>query len=157
MRLIFLLSFFITFTFSAQEKSILISKQNTRKQIKIKEGKRIRVKTLNGKRLSGRFKILNDSTIFIKNKTLKFSEIEKIKRNPLAMTLPLSIITGTYGGAMVLIGIAFAVAIDNSAAVVPLTIFMATGTGLIYSAIRPPNILKGYSYFRDWKYDIVTD
>jgi len=155
MKFLIILSFLIVVNISAQEKSILISRNNTTRQIKIKEGKRIRLKTLNGKRLSGRFKVVNDSIIMIKGQQLKFSEIERIKRNPLAMTLPLSIITGTYGGLLILTSTALVIAEPEFAAILVLAI--PSGSGLLYTAIKPPNVLKGYTIYRGWKYAITEE
>ncbi len=140
--------------FNSATKIYFNFKKNTTKQIKIKEGSRIRLKTLNGKRLSGQFKILNDSTIVIKGRQLKLSEIVKIKRNPLAMTLPMSIISGVYGTGMVLAGVVAAI-VEPKLAPIIITILLI-GLGLLYTAVKPPNILKGYNNYKGWNYRIIT-
>ncbi len=151
----FIIAFFSIFQLFAQQKTMLITRENTSKQIKIKEGRRVRIKTFDGKRISGKLKTIDDQTIMIKGKQLKLSKIEKIKRNPLAMILPLSIVTGIYGTSIVLIGVAIAVVIDNDAGIAPLITLLTIGAGLIYTAIKPPNILKGYNHFKGWEYTII--
>ena len=67
-KLIFLfLSLFFLNSLVAQEKAIKIFNEKTGKEIIIKENKRIRIKTLDGEKVSGRYKILDDETIILKN------------------------------------------------------------------------------------------
>jgi len=137
----------------AQENAISVFKDQTEKEILIKENKRIRIKTANGKRISGRFKILDNETILIKNKKIKLSEIEKIKKNPLA----LSIITNGifyYHGALLTGATIVTVAFLGNA--VPIIFFGIPAAALIYGGIKSPNVLKGYKTKRNWKYKTTT-
>ncbi|MGC6470356.1 MAG: hypothetical protein ACON4E_03690 [Flavobacteriales bacterium] len=79
---------------------ILLKNKKSGLEKPIKEGKRIRLKTTNDKKIKGRFTILNDSTIFIKKDTLALSEIVKIKRDP-------SVLNFMINGTLVYMGIGF--------------------------------------------------
>ena len=78
--------FLVNFTFS-QENIIKITNPHSRKEIIIKENRRIRVKTIDGQKISGRFKILNEQSITIKNRQIELLQIAKIKRNPLFISI----------------------------------------------------------------------
>ena len=64
----------------SQELGILLEKKNSERIDFLKEHKRIKVVTINGKELYGRFSILNDSTITINSATIPLKSIAKIKR-----------------------------------------------------------------------------
>ena len=151
-KLIFLfLSLFFLNSLVAQEKAIKIFNKKTEKEIIIKEHKRIRIKTLDGEKVSGRYKILDDETIILKNQRIKLSQIEKIKKNPLGI----SILThGVFYSGGVFLAFASLVsylfdvpAAGHAAAILSLSI--------IYGGTRSPNILKGYKLTGNWKYGII--
>ena len=64
----------------SQEQGILLEKKNSERIDFLKEHKRVKVVTTNGKELYGRFSILNDSTIAINSTTISLKSIAKIKR-----------------------------------------------------------------------------
>ena len=78
--------FFMHSTFS-QERFIKITNQISKKEIIIKENKRIRVKTIDGNKFSGRFKIVNNGTILIDDQEIDLENIEKIKRDALLVSV----------------------------------------------------------------------
>ena len=69
----------------AQKRAIKITSPDSKRTILIKENKRIRLVTKNKEKISGRFKIENNS-ILINNQLIPLSDIEGIKRNPLLTT-----------------------------------------------------------------------
>ena len=151
-KLIFLfLSLFFLNCLVAQEKAIKIFNEKTGKEIIIKENKRIRIKTLDGEKISGRYKILDDETIILKNQRIKLSQIEKIKKNPLGI----SILTNGvfYSGGAFIAGVTFFAYILGAPAAIFLTTIPAAA--FIYGRTKSPNILKGYKATGDWKYEII--
>jgi len=70
------------------------------KEIIIKENKRIKIKTSNGIKISGRFKIFDTETILIKNEKINLSQIEKIKRNPLIISIFINGVFYYFGAAL---------------------------------------------------------
>lgn len=93
-----------------EQKAIKITNQNTQKEVVLKENKRITIKTVDDKKISGRFKIENNS-IIIKNEKLEITDIAYLKRNPLLTSV---LTTGllVYGGAVTL---GFGVLLDSTA------------------------------------------
>ena len=151
-KLIFLfLSLFFLNCLVAQEKAIKIFNEKTGKEIIIKENKRIRIKTLNGEKISGIYKILDDETIILKNQRIKLSQIEKIKKNPLGISILINGVFYYFG--VVLTGAAFLAYIYAGHAEVFLVTIPAAA--FIYGGTGSPNILKGYKSTGDWKYGII--
>ena len=65
-RLLILSFLLLSFVANAQEKILSISKETNQRTIQIKEGKRIRIKTLDGRKISGRLKFVDENTIMIR-------------------------------------------------------------------------------------------
>ena len=70
LTILFISLFFVNLIF-AQERVLKIVNQVSKKEIIIKENKRIRIKTIDGQKISGRFKIIGKETIFIKKKKIE--------------------------------------------------------------------------------------
>ena len=138
--LFIIIALFITSTVFSQEKYLSFTKTKTGKESLIKENSRIRLKTIDGKRLKGRVQFTEDNMLEIKGEKVSISNIEKIKRDPLLLTLGLegvlilssgymalgSLIIGAYGGASVLLYS------------IPIT------SGLIYASAKTPNIIPAF-------------
>ena len=126
---------FASLVFS-QNSAVKITNQKTGTTRLFKEKTRIRIKTVEGKRITGRFQILNDSTMLVKGKVINLSEIAKIKRNPLLMTVATDVVL-FYTAAVAVAIIAFA------GGTAPAAIF---GVGATFTTmILGPNVLKGYT------------
>ena len=136
----------------AQENAISVFKDQTEKEIRIKENKRIRIKTTEGKTISGRFKIFDNETIIIKNKKINLNQIQKIKKNPLAQSILTSGVF-YYHGVALAIGSAFVFATFNEAGL----LLAIPAAALIYGGIKSPNVLKGYKTKRNWKYKTIIN
>ena len=92
----------------AQQKTLSLHKINTERTITLLENQRIRVKTIQGEVYKGKFTIIDDNTIAIKNDTIALNTIYKIRKQ--------SFVSGTIatvikigGGAILAEGLAFAV------------------------------------------------
>ena len=135
----------------AQTNAIKITNINTNKEKIIKENKRIKLKTFDGRKIKGRFKIENNSTIIIDNVRINLSDIDALKRNPLLT----SILTSgflIYGGAITAgFGVLIGVLVDSTA--FWLTIPAAR---MIYTGIKSPNFNKNHKTDKGWKFEIIT-
>lgn len=125
---------FSSLTFS-QNAVINISNQKTGVTLILQEKSRIRIKTVDGKKITGRFQILNDSTLLLSGKEISLANIKKIKRNPLAMTIATDVILFVVGGTITAVT-AFS---DGT------EIAVLLGTTTLGTMLLGPNFLKGYS------------
>ena len=137
LSIIALLLFYGSVSVSAQEKALKISCKSKDKQVLIKEGKRIRIKLLSGQKLSGRFKIVYKDTLEIRKQKIAFSDIEKIKKNPLLIQIL------TTAGLVYTIAFPAALLIyfSSSGAETAMVTLLATTTGI---SLLEPNFLKGH-------------
>lgn len=90
---ILLLSFFCAFS---QQKGINLINKQTKDTIFIEELRRIKIHTIDGKNRAGKFTIIDDKTIMIKNKSFSLDSIIKIRKASTfsAISSPISIIIG---------------------------------------------------------------
>ena len=148
-----LLVFFFCITASfAQKKEIKITNSLTKKERHFKENLRIRVVTNEGKRITGRFRVIDNETIHIKKHTIHLADIKKIKRHPVAMSI------FTHSGAIAFasgffIGTAVASSFNNNEGILYANIPVAAGVS--YHLIKGPNILKGFKKSENWEYEIL--
>ena len=147
--ILFISSFFSNLIF-AQEGVLKIVNQTSEKEILIKENKRI--KTIEGQKISGRFRIIGKETILIRKKKIKLADIEKIKRNPLLVSIVTNGLFIYVGAGIAIVGVAVG-GITNQSSLFLLTI---PGVGMIYNGIKSPNLLKGYKKDSNWKYELIT-
>ncbi len=73
-------------TARAQSKRMKLIDRETGKEVILKENTRVRVKTEEFRR-AGRMKILENDQLMIRKKELNVADIQKIKRQPLAMII----------------------------------------------------------------------
>lgn len=134
----------------SQEQAIKITNQDKNRELVFKENKRIRIQTVDGRKISGRFKIAGDS-IIIKNNLISMSNIETIKRNPLSVSL---ITSGAliYGG-LITAGLGTLVGMFVSTSGYYL---LVPAAGLIYTGIKAPNLSKKYKRDKNWTFETVT-
>lgn len=153
MKKIFLLiiSAFLFNTVIAQNSAIKITNVNTNKEKIIKENKRIKLKTSDGRKIKGRFKIENNNTIIIDNVRINFTDIDELKRNPL-LTSTLTSGFLLYSGVLIA-GISILVAVFVEPAVF---LFTIPAAGMIYAGIKPPNFNKNYKIEKGWKFEIIS-
>jgi hypothetical protein len=134
----------------AQKRAIKITSPDSKRTILIKENKRIRLVTKNKEKISGRFKIENNS-ILINNQLIPLSDIEGIKRNPLlttALTSGFFIFTGaTTVGFGTIIG-----AFLNTRGF----LLAIPGAAMIFTGIKSPNFNKMYKKQKNWSLEIIN-
>ena len=134
----------------AQGQAIKITNQVSKKEIIIKENKRIKIETVDGKKVFGRFSI-KDNMLFLDNQSFLLTEIQGIKRHPLLV----SVLSGgifLYGGIIAAgFGVLIGLLIDSTA-------FLLTipAAGMIYAGIHPPNFNKKYKNGDTWTYEFIT-
>ena len=147
---ILLFSLFFTNQFMAQEQAIKISSPTSEKEVIIKENKRIKIRTIEGDKISGRFRMVENNAIKIKDQTIALTNIESIKRNPLFLS-----IFGTgfliYGGALAVgLGAILGIFIQPSGILLAIP-----GAAMIYAGIKSPNILKNYQAADNWGFEVI--
>ncbi|SMG16579.1 hypothetical protein SAMN05661096_00872 [Marivirga sericea] len=153
MKNVFILLFSIFFAniLCAQEqKAIRITKENKQREVVLKENKRIFIKTVDGKELSGRYSVEN-SSIVIDDEKIALADIKYLKRNP-AFTSILTTVLFVYGGSVATImGVALGILVDPN-------IFYLTipGVGLIYAGLQKPNFHRKFKAEKNWMFEIVT-
>jgi hypothetical protein len=126
--------------------------QVSKKEIIIKENKRIRIRTVDDQKISGRFKIIGKETILIKKKKIELANIEKIKANPLLISIVTNGLFIYIGASITIVGIAVAGITSQSS----LFLLAIPGSGMIYTGIKSPNFLKGYKKNSNWNYELIT-
>jgi hypothetical protein len=121
----------------------------------INNGKRVIIKTFDGKRFKGEMAILNDGRIFVKGQEVDINEITKFKSNPIG---PKVVGVGliALGGAVTMLELVTLAAlaatpfVDNS--------FSPGGTGLIIAATGIPFFFIKRSFNdRNWIFQVVTE
>ncbi|WP_412560667.1 hypothetical protein [Winogradskyella sp. MIT101101] len=149
--LLLFISIFLFNVVISQNNAIKITNLNTNKEKVIKENKRIKLKTSDGQKIKGRFKVENDSTIIVDGAIINLSDIEEIKRNPLLT----SVLTSgflIYSG-VIITGIAVLIGVlaDSTA----FWLVLPAG-GMIYTGIKTPNINKNHKKIKGWKFEIIS-
>ena len=151
MKKLFLLSFSLlcTVTVNGQNKALKISSTSSSKEIIIKENKRIKIKTIDGRQLRGRFKTVGESFIIIDDVKVDLQHIKELKRN----TQLISIITTAslvYLGTLTAgIGILIGAFSDSTAFWLTLP-----GAAMIYLGLKSPNLYKKHSIKNGLKLEI---
>ena len=147
---------FITFIFClamttlfAQNKGINLIKNTSNDTTFLKENRRIKVKTLEGKSIAGKFTITNDSEINIKGRIISMDSIVSIRKASTfsAIASPISIVVG---GALLVGGMAGLAA--GGYGVLLTAAFLPPGLPLFivpFTANKHP-VTK-------WKYEIVNE
>jgi hypothetical protein len=142
--------FFINVAMS-QNNALNIINLNTNKEKIIKENRRIKLITSDGRKIKGRFKVENNSTILIDNVRINLTDIEELKRNPLLSSILTSGFLVYYGA--ITAGFSFIIAALGDSSGFLLTIPAAA---LIYIGSKSPNFNKNHKTEKGWKFEIIT-
>lgn len=147
-----LLSLLLVNMVFAQERAIKISNPASEKVVRIPENKRIKIRTADGQKISGRFRIAEVDAIVIDGQTIALSDIESVKRNPLFLTI---FSTGflIYGGALTAgMGAIIGMFVETSGfwLIIP-------GAAMVYAGIKSPNILKNYTSDGNWQFELLAN
>ena len=150
------MKYFITFIFClamttlfAQNKGINLIKNTSNDTTFLKENRRIKVKTTDGKSIAGKFSLVSDSEINIKGKIIQIDSIVSIKKASTfsAIARPISISIGafTIGGSIALIA-------EGGLAVLGAVFALPIGLPLFIV----PFTTNKHS-IKKWKYEIVNE
>ena len=135
----------------AQEQAIKITNPTTGKEVIIKDNKRVKIRTADGQKIAGRFKIVDSNTIFIDDMPVELMDILEIKRNPLLASI-FTTAFFIYGGALAVgFGALIGVLVDTSA-----YFLILPGAGMIYTGIKSPNFNRKFKRDKNWTYEIIT-
>lgn len=147
---------FITFVFClaitvvfAQNKGINLIKNTSNKTIFLKEYRRIKVKTTDKKAIAGKFTVLNDSTISIKNIIIPIDSIISIRKASTVSTI-VRTTSIAVGSTFILIGLGGLVAGPYGY----LASAVFTPPGLVFFIV-PQTAMK--HPVKKWKYEIVNE
>ncbi len=134
---------------SAQTKHMKLTERETEKEVILKENTRVRVKTEEFRR-AGRLKIMEGDQLMIRNKVLNVSDIQKIKRQPLAMIIVVD------GGLLLISAVATGIAIGGAlyTGQAELLLVLIPAGLLMDVSIRTPNPLPAY---RPTRWDIKIE
>jgi hypothetical protein len=121
----------------SQEKYLSITNLETGKEKVFKQNHRVKIKTLQGGKLKGNLLITDENQVMISNINIPLSNIERIKRNPLALNI---LVSGTliYFGVFGVIG---GIAVTLWSGTVAGLLLIIPGAGLIYGGLLSPNFL----------------
>ncbi|WP_296620805.1 hypothetical protein [Marivirga sp.] len=142
--------FFANVLFAQEQKALRITKQDSQKEVLIKENNRIIIKTVDDKKLSGRYSVVHNA-IIIDNKKIPLADIKYLKRNPLLtsiLTTGLFLYTGFVAGGM---GVILGVLVDPNA----FYLIIPAG-GLIFAGLQKPNFHRRYKVEKNWMFEIVS-
>lgn len=150
--LIFCFVFAIGF---AQKKGINLIKTTSADTTFLKENRRIKVKTVNGKSIAGKFSVVNDSAIYIKGKIISMDSIVSIRKASTFSTILRT--TSISIGTVAVVG-GFAMATSETKGITSGATNSA-GIGLVIVGLPfliTPLIVKKYP-MKKWKYEIVNE
>ncbi len=136
-------------TARAQSKHMKLTERETGKEVILKENTRVRVKAEEFRR-AGRLKIMEGDQLMIRNKVLNVSDIQKIKRQPLAMIIVVD------GGLLLISAVATGIAIGGAlyTGQAELLLVLIPAGLLMDVSIRTPNPLPAY---RPTRWDIKIE
>ena len=155
LTIIFCLAFTICL---AQKKGINLIKTSRNDTTFIKENKRIKIKTIDGKSISGKFTIVNDSAITIKGKTITMDSIVSIRKASTFSTI-LRTTSISIGTVAVVGGFALAVADPPKGSGYASGAASSAGIGLVIVSLPfliTPLTVKKHPV-KKWKYEIVNE
>jgi len=149
--IIILLSIFFANTLWAQaQKAIRITKEDSQREVLIKENKRIIIETVDDVKFSGRYTVLQNA-IVINDVLIPIADIKYLKRHP-AFSSILTAFVFVYGGfATSLAGVALGILVNPNAFYLTIP-----ALGLIYAGLQKPNFHKKYKAEKNWMFEIVT-
>jgi len=132
---------------NAQKKQLVAKDTYSLKEVVFNEGKRVRIKTIQNGKLSGRLFFTEDGKIRIKSHVIPIEQIVKIKKNPLLLHIVTSSTCIFAGTALItggLVGVIFASDTAASLAIIP-------GSGLIFLGVIFPNPLRACNMQKEYK------
>lgn len=149
-NLAFLLFGLLVTTFAnAQNEAIKIVNEDSNEEVIIDENRRIRIKTKDGRKVTGKFTIENNS-IFINDEKIELDDIAEMKRNYLGINLLRSgafIFVGALCAVTVVIGLAF----DGPNAY----LFLVPAAASLFAVTQTPKMGKKFKKAKGWTYELI--
>ena len=135
----------------AQQKLLKVSNPE-KKDVLIKEYKRIILTTKTGLVVAGRYRIASDQSIAVNNEVFMLSDISEIRRDR-------AFIGFLSSGAMIYVGAVTAgVSVLIGAFGNPAGFYLLIpAAALIYTGIKSPKISRKYSTEKGWSFEIVNN
>lgn len=121
----------------AQDKHLSISQPGSDKETIFKENKRVKVKTIQGEKISGKLHFVDETQIMIKNSIIPITNISEIRRHPLLLNILVSSAIIAGGGFVVFVG--FAVVVVGGSVAIGIAIGVL-GAAIIFGGIKSPNL-----------------
>lgn len=143
---------FVTQLLFAQANALKLTNTETEEVIIIPENKRVRVKTVDGKKYSGRFTVQDSSSILVDKHLVTLDELVKIKRHPLVQNIIVSSLFIWSGLVFTVVGLWM---VSWSGQPI-LALAGLPGVTLTYFGFTGPNLKKAYKVAGNWKYELVT-
>jgi hypothetical protein len=144
LSLIFLLScVFLT----AQEKGIILKKENSKKTVFLEENRRVKIITKADKKIIGNFTVLDNKTIVIKNEEIAIDSIETISSHSKFSSVANPVLVGV-GAVFIVFGTAGIAAGSYGVLLAPL---IPAGLPMVLVPV-----LSNKHKSKDWKYQIVN-
>lgn len=144
LSLIFLLScLFLT----AQEKGIILKKENSKKTVFLEENRRIKIITKADKKIIGNFTILDNKTIMIKNQEIAVDSIETITSHSKFSSVANPVLVGV-GAVFIVFGTAGIIAGSYGVLLAPL---IPVGLPMVLVPV-----ISNRHKSKDWEYQIVN-
>ncbi|MDX1332082.1 MAG: hypothetical protein R3252_03555 [Robiginitalea sp.] len=135
----------------AQEQALKISSPTAEKQVLIKEHKRVKIRTAEGEKISGRLRIVDAHSIAVGDTQIQLVDIKEIKRNPLLLSLFSSGFL-IYAGAITAgMGVIIGLFVESSGFLLAIP-----GAALIFAGIKSPNVLKNYKAENNWNFKLIS-
>ena len=153
MKKLFLLTFSLlcTVTVTGQNKALKINSTSSSKEIIIKENKRIKIKTIDGLQIKGRFKTVGESFIIIDDVKVDLQHIKEFKRNPQLISIITTASLVYLGTLTAGIGILIGALSDSTAFWLTLP-----GAAMIYLGLKSPNLSKKQRIKNGLKLEIIN-
>ncbi len=151
--ILFAIVFFMVTNVNSQEKYLSITNPESGKVSVFKENKRIRVKTINGGKLSGKLKIMDNDEVMIKNVIVPITSIARIKNNPLVQNVLVSGTLFLFGGYGVLFGL---VGITFGGETLLGSLGILVGAASFTAGILSPNFLPATNIYNNTNIKVVN-
>jgi hypothetical protein len=134
----------------AQNGGIIATNEVRQKEVFFKEDKRIRITMVDGKKIKGKFSIVDTQHIKIKEHIISLKDLISIKRNPQWQSIGLNGLL-MYAGAVTM---GISVIIATVVAEYQALWLIIPGYGLTYAGATSMNVLKAYKTKKGWFYTI---
>lgn len=146
-----LLILFVAFGGFAQEAALLMRQSTTGEQVAFEETRRITIKTVDGQKHTGKFRVVDNHHIQIKDHVIPLDSIVLIRSNSMFRAIASTAFFLYLGAISVVVFISFAIASSNIA-YIPLAALPVA----VFYAFKSPNFSNGHKTKKHWQYSIIN-